>query len=126
MIRPTNSEEYKTLRLSYPEYYHNKCPLCNNEVKFQYANGGKLVHCLDRIIFQITNLYTCTNAKCKLSNIRFNPIARFDYGGRSWGTDVLRYIAKEFLLIKMNPKQILDRLNIEYPMFEISLDSIST
>lgn len=124
MIRPTHSEQYTTIRLSYPEHYNGKCPLCNNNVTFQYANGGKLVHCLDRTIYQITNLYICTNPECKLSNTPFNPTVRFDYGGRSWGADVLRYIAKEFLLIKMNPKQILDRLMIEYPSFEISLDSI--
>ena len=124
MIRPTDSEEYTTIRLSYPEHYNKKCPICESDVRFQYANGGKLVYCLDGTIYQIINLYTCTNTECSFSKKPFNPTIRFDYGGRSWGSDVLRYIANLFLLAKMTPSDIHDLLKLEYPSFEISIDSI--
>lgn len=124
MIRPTDSEEYTTIRLSYPEHYNKKCPICKSDVRFQYANGGKLVYCLDGTIYQIINLYTCTNTECSFSKKPFNPTIRFDYGGRSWGSDVLRYIANLFLLAKMTPSDIHDLLKLEYPSFEISIDSI--
>jgi len=102
-----------------------KCPICQHPVHFIYANAGKFVHCLDEDIYQIIDLYQCENPTCEFSHLAFNPSPRFDYGNRTWGVDVLRYIAKEFLQIKSSPQAILKRLELEHPHLHISEDSIS-
>ena len=124
MTRPNNPPEYRTLRLSYPEFLNKKCPICGSFVKFIYSNNGKLVHCLDEDVHQIVNLYQCTNPDCILHNAKFNPIPRFDYSGRYFGKDVFNFIAEEFLKFKQNPNQIYIRLN-DKTMVDISLDTVA-
>ncbi|TXT67110.1 MAG: hypothetical protein BAJALOKI1v1_180015 [Promethearchaeota archaeon] len=46
MKRETYSEDYDTVRLSYPLELDNKCFVCGNDVKYQYSDDGKLVHTL--------------------------------------------------------------------------------
>ncbi|MGV9200696.1 MAG: hypothetical protein ACOC4M_17950 [Promethearchaeia archaeon] len=35
MNKPTNSENYRTARISYPPELNLTCPVCGNKVKFQ-------------------------------------------------------------------------------------------
>ena len=72
----TESDIYETIRISYPEERDNKCIECESEVKYKYANDGKLVRRLDEIINQVTNFYVCTNPKCKLHKMAFNPAVK--------------------------------------------------
>jgi hypothetical protein len=83
------------------------------------------VHCLDEDIYQIIDLYQCESPSCELSYMAFNPCPRFDYGNRTWGVDVLRYIAKYFLQIKMTTPKILKCLEFDHPNLHISEDSIN-
>ena len=112
----TNSEEYKTIRVGFPKELNLKCPLCEFDVKFQYANDGKLVHTLDGDINQIVNLYKCTNGECEFHDKAFNPAPRFDYGDRYYGADVFRLIAEEFLIYDLKPEQIYKRLTKKYQL----------
>ena len=120
----TNSEEYKTIRVGFPKELNSKCPLCEFNVKFQYANDGKLVHTLDGDINQIVNLYKCTNGKCEFHDKAFNPAPGFDYGDRYYGADVFRLIAEEFLIYDLKSKQIYKRLKKKYQL-SISLETTS-
>ena len=65
--RPTFSEEYKTKRLEYPQELDYECVVCGNKVKYCYPNNGKLVHTLNGDVYQIVNLYICTNEDCVMS-----------------------------------------------------------
>jgi hypothetical protein len=95
-------------------------------VKLLYPDAGKMVYCLTDTIYQVVELFQCTNSDCELNTIPFNPTPRYDYGRRQWGVDVLKFIAEEFLPpLKQKPEQILTRLEKKYPKFEISLDSIA-
>jgi len=123
MNRKTYSEDYDTVRLSYPPGLDNKCLICESEVKYCYSDNGKLIHTLDGEIYQVVNYYSCTNEACEMSKIVFNPSPRFDYSGRHFGADVFRYISKELLLYNSKPSQILKRLNYEYQL-DISIDTI--
>jgi len=120
----TNSENYRTTRLGYPEEMGLKCPLCEFPVKFKYANDGKIVHTLNGDVNQIVNLYQCTNEECELHNKAFNPAPRFDYGGRYYGADVFRLIAEEYLIYDLKADQIYKRLIKKYDL-EISEDTVS-
>lgn len=120
----TNSEEYKTERLGYPKELNLKCPLCEFDVKFQYANDGKIVHTLRGDIYQIVNLYKCTNGECELHDKAFNPAPRFDYGDRYYGADVFRLVSEEFLIYDLKPDQIYKRLTKKYQL-SISLETIN-
>ena len=64
MNRPTNSENYKTVRISFPPELDLKCPVCESEVKFMYPDNGKLVHTLTGDVHQVMNLYSCTKEEC--------------------------------------------------------------
>ena len=76
---------------------------------------------LDEDLYQVTDLYQCTNPDCEFHQIYFNPITRFDYSGRHYGADVFRYIANEFLPpCSLKPKQILQHLKKFHPHLEIS------
>ncbi len=90
MKRETYSEEYKTVRISYPSEWNFTCPSCGEKVKFKYADDGKLVHTLKGPIYQVINLYSCVNLECELNKIAFNPCPRFDYSQRTYGADVFR------------------------------------
>lgn len=114
--RKTYSEDYDTIRISYPLDLDNKCIACGNEVYYCYSDNGKLVHMLKGDIYQIINYYSCTKNDCEMSKLVFNPSPRFDYGSRHFGADVFRYISKEFLLYDSKPSQILKRLKYEYHM----------
>lgn len=111
-----NSEEYKTERLGYPKELDLKCPLCGFNVRFQYANDGKLVHTLSGDINQIVNLYKCISDECELHDKVFNPAPRFDYGDRYYGADVFRLISEEFLIYDLKPDQIYKRLTKKYQL----------
>ena len=68
----TYSKEYKTVRIGYPKDLNLKCPLCEHDVKYEYANSGKIVHTLNGDINQVMNLYMClymyTNKECEFHN----------------------------------------------------------
>jgi hypothetical protein len=123
MNRKTYSDDYDTVRLSYPSGLDNKCLICGSEVNYCYSDNGKLVHALEGDIYQVVNFYSCTNEDCEMSKIVFNPSPRFDYSGRHFGADVFRFISDEFLLLKQKPDQILLRLKYEHQL-EISIDTV--
>ncbi|KKN05221.1 hypothetical protein LCGC14_1089560 [marine sediment metagenome] len=104
------------MRLGYPKELNLKCPLCEHDVKYVYANGGKIVHTLNGDINQIVNLYKCTNGECEFHDKVFNPAPRFDYGGRYYGADVFRLIADEFLIYDLKSDQIYKRLTKKYQL----------
>ncbi len=120
----TNSKEYKTMRIGYPKELNLKCPLCEHDVKYQYTNGGKLVHTLNGDINQVVNLYKCTNEDCGFYDKIFNPAPRFDYGSRYYGADVFKLIADEFLIYDLKAEQIYKRLTKKYQL-TISPDTVS-
>jgi len=123
MNRKTYSDDYDTIRISYPPGLDNKCIICGNEVFYCYSDNGKLVRTLEGDIYQVVNYYSCTNKDCEMGKIVFNPSPRIDYSGRHFGADVFRYISDEFLLFKQKPDQILLRLKYEH-QFEISIDTV--
>lgn len=123
MNRKTYSDDYDTVRLSYPPGLDNKCLICGSEVNYCYPDNGKLVHTLEGDIYQIINYYCCTNEKCEMSKIVFNPSPRFEYSGRHFGADVFRFISNEFLIFKQKPDQILLRLKLQHQL-EISIDTV--
>jgi len=91
----TYSEEYRTVRISYPSEWNFACPSCGEKVRFRYPDDGKLIHTFKGLIYQIVNLYSCTNGECEFSKIVFNPCPRFDYSQRTYGADVFRLIVEE-------------------------------
>ncbi len=121
--RKTYSEDYDTIRISYPSELNNKCVICGNEVNYYYSDNGKLVHTLKGDIYQVINYYSCTNKDCKLSKIVFNPSPRFDYSERHFGADVFRFISNEFLIFKLKPSQILLQLKYKHQL-DISIDTV--
>ncbi|MBD3213324.1 MAG: hypothetical protein GF311_12010 [Candidatus Lokiarchaeota archaeon] len=123
MNRKTYSDDYDTVRLSYPPELDNKCIICGSEVKYCYSDNGKLVHTLEGDIYQVVNYYSCTNEDCELSKIEFNPSPRLDYSGRHFGADVFRFISNEFLIFKQKCDQILLRLKLKHQL-EISIDTV--
>lgn len=124
MNHVTYSSEYRTVRLTYPRELGGKCPICGAAVRFVEANAGKLVHCLEGDINQVVDLYRCTNNSCEMHDINFNPIARFDYGRRYYGADVLRFIADEVFSFDSTPDDVIKRLKRRAPRLEISGDTI--
>jgi len=124
MNRPTNSEEYNTVRIGYPPEFDHECPLCKSEVKYRYPDNGKLVHTLNGDVYQILNLYTCTNKECVMSKVAFNPGPRFDYSQRHFGADVFKLVSEEYLIFDLKPDQIYKRLTLKYGL-SISLDTVS-
>jgi len=123
MKRETYSEDYKTVRISYPSEWNFACPSCGEKVKFKYADDGKLVHTLKGPIYQVINLYSCTNSECEFNQIAFNPCPRFDYSQRVYGADVFKLIAEEFLIYELKPGQIFKRLTKKYQL-KISKDTV--
>lgn len=123
MKRETYSEEYKTVRISYPSEWNFACPSCGENVKFKYPDDGKLVHTLKGPIYQIINLYSCINLECEFNQIAFNPCPRFDYSQRTYGADVFRLIAEEFLVYELKPGQVFKRLTKKYQL-KISKDTV--
>jgi len=123
MNRPTNSEKYRTVRISYPDELHFKCPVCGYKVTYEYPDNGKVVHTLQGDVYQIINYYTCTNKACRMSEVAFNPSPRFDYSGRHFGADVFSMIADEFLIFDQKPDQIYKRLALKYRL-SISPDTV--
>jgi len=123
MKRETYSEEYKTVRISYPSEWNFACPSCGEKVKFKYPDDGKLVHTLKGPIYQVINQYSCTNLECEFNQIAFNPCPRFDYSQRTYGADVFRFIAEEFLVYELKPGQIFKRLTKKYQL-KISKDTV--
>ncbi len=63
--RPTFSEEYKTRRIGYPQELGYQCIVCGSKIRYNYPDNGKLVHTLTGDVYQIVNLYTCTNESCE-------------------------------------------------------------
>ena len=59
MNRKTYSEDYDTIRISYPPGLNNKCITCGNDVSYCYSDNGKLVHTLEGDIYQVVNYYLC-------------------------------------------------------------------
>ena len=123
MNRKTYSEDYDTIRISYPPGLNNKCITCGNDVSYCYSDNGKLVHTLEGDIYQVVNYYSCANRGCEMSKIVFNPSPRFDYSGRHFGADVFRFFSREFLLFDSKPSQILKRLKYEHHL-DISGDTV--
>ena len=123
MNRKTYSDDYDTVRFSYPPGLDNKCIICGKEVKYCYSDNGKLVHTLEGDIYQVVNYYSCINEECEMSKVAFNPSPRFDYSGRHFGSDVFRFISNEFLVFKQKPDQILLRLKLEHQL-DISIDTV--
>ncbi|KKK45730.1 MAG: hypothetical protein Lokiarch_07120 [Candidatus Lokiarchaeum sp. GC14_75] len=124
MNRKTYSEEHKTVRISSPKELNKACIICGSEVKFKYPDGGKLVHTLEGDIYQVMNLYVCTNESCELSSKTFNPSPKFDYSDGYFGADVFRLVADEFLLFSQKPEQIHGRLIKKYQL-NISIATIT-
>jgi len=126
MNLPAYSDDYDYVRIFYPSKLDHKCPLCQYPVVHMYADAGKLVHCLEGDIYQVVELYCCTNSDCKCSKRPFNPSPRFDYGNRYYGADVFRFVANEFLPpLNLKPEQIKNRMYRMYPYFQISLATIN-
>ena len=123
MKRETYSEEYETVRISYPSEWNFACPSCGEKVKFKYPDDGKLVHTLKGPINQVINLYSCINLECEFNQIAFNPCPRFDYSQRTYGADVFRFIAEDFLIYELKPGQIFKRLTKKYQL-KISKDTV--
>lgn len=123
MNRKTYSDNYDTVRISYPPELDNTCIICESAVNYCYSDNGKLVHTLEGDIYQIVNYYYCTNEDCEMSKVVFNPSPRFDYSGRHFGADVFSFVSRELLLYGSKPSQIIKRLNYEY-QFEISIDTV--
>ena len=123
MNRKTYSEDYDTIRISYPPGLNNKCITCGNDVSYCYSDNGKLVHTLEGDIYQVVNYYSCTNRDCEMNKIVFNPSPRFDYSGRHFGANVFRFFSREFLLFDSKPSQILKRLKYEHHL-DISGDTV--
>ena len=123
MNRKTYSEDYDTIRISYPPGLNNKCITCGNDVSYCYSDNGKLVHTLEGDIYQVVNYYSCANRDCEMNKIVFNPSPRFDYSGRHFGADVFRFFSREFLLFDSKPSQILKRLKYEHHL-DISGDTV--
>lgn len=123
MNRRTYSDNYDTIRISYPSGLDNKCIICGNDVTYCYSDNGKLVRTLEGEIYQVVNYYSCTNKDCEMSKIVFNPSPRIDYSGRHFGADVFRFISNEFLLYDAKTSQIIKRLKYEH-QFEISIDTV--
>ena len=98
MNRKTYSDNYDTLRISYPLGLDNKCIVCESEVTYCYSDNGKLVRTLEGEIYQVINYYSCTKKDCEMSKIVLNPSPRIDYSGWLFGADVFRFISNEFLL----------------------------
>ncbi|MBD3340613.1 MAG: hypothetical protein GF353_16010 [Candidatus Lokiarchaeota archaeon] len=123
MNRPTNSEKYRTVRISYPPELDLKCTVCGSKVKFLYPDNGKVVHTLKGDVYQVVNLYTCTDEACAMSEVAFNPSPRFDYSGRHFGADVFSMIAEEFLIFDQKSDQIYKRLAFKHRL-SISPDTV--
>ena len=124
MNRPTKSADYRTVRIGYPPECNHACSICGNKVKYKYPDNGKLVHTLQGDIYQVVNLYTCSNKECVMSKHAFNPSPRFDYSRRHYGADVVNMIAEEFLIFKQKPDQIYLRLTLKHGL-TISPDTVS-
>jgi hypothetical protein len=121
MNRPAYSDDYTYQRLKYPENMHFSCIICKSPVENAHPDAGKLVEGLDEDVYQVVELYQCSNPDCEFHHIYFNPVTRFDYGGRHYGADVFRYIASEFLPpCNQKPKQIMLRLKKFHPHLKIS------
>lgn len=121
MNRPAISEDYTFHHLHYPENLHFTCISCHSLVEQAHPDAGKLVEGLDEDIYQVVDLYQCTNENCEFHHLYFNPITRFDYSGRHYGADVFRYIANEFLPpCNLKPKQIFNHLKKFHPHIKIS------
>lgn len=112
------------MRIGFPRDLNLECPLCKHDVKYAYANNGKIVHTLNGDINQVINLYKCTNEECVFHDKAFNPAPRFDYGARHYGADVFRLIADEFLIYELKADQIYKRLIKKYQL-NISPDTVS-
>ncbi len=124
MKHSTNSPDYRTVRQAWPEGLVRECPYCDAPVTFLYADDGKIVHELDEDIYQVRDLYACTNPCCYLHHHPFNPHPRLDYSGRHYGVGVLRFVAEEFLLYEATPKQIHARLTRKHAV-EISRQTVA-
>ncbi len=114
MKHETESDEYDTCRLSWPDDLDRKCPICGAKIRFCGSDDGKLVHTLEGTIHQVVNLYRCTSATCLLHERAFNLHPRFDYGKRRYGADVFRLVAEELLVIHSRPEQIWQRLTLKH------------
>lgn len=112
--RPIYSEDRETVRIGYPSELNHKCSVCGSKVKYRYPDNCKLVHTLESDLYQVVNLYSCTNENCELNKVAFNPSPRFDYSNRRFGADVFSLITEEFLLYKQKPDQIHLRLTHKY------------
>jgi len=88
-----------------------------------YPDNGKLVHTLRGDVYQVVNLYNCTDEECSMSEVVFNPSPRFDYSSRHFGGDVFSMVAEEFLLYDQKPDQIYKRLAYKYRL-SISQDTV--
>ena len=68
-------------------------------------------------------LYQCSNIDCELNQKAFNPAPKFDYSNRSYGKDVIQWIANELFLRKQSVPQIHDRITNEKNI-DISLATV--
>lgn len=116
MRHPTISSDYETVRLKWPSWLPKKCPHCQSSVKYLYADNGKLVHTLTGIVYQVMTYYACSNDKCPYFHQEFCPVPRYDYGERSYGADVFREIADEFLLYRSPIESIHLKLTTRYTL----------
>ena len=62
--KDTNAEHMK---ISYPDSLNKKCPVCCNEVVHLYPSPEKTVHTFNGPIYQIIELYQCSNVDCYLN-----------------------------------------------------------
>jgi glycosyltransferase involved in cell wall biosynthesis len=111
------------IRISYPDSLNKQCPVCKNIVIHKYPTAGKLVHTLSGDIYQVVELYQCSNRDCPLHKNVFNPAPRFDYSNRSYGEDVIQWISGEMFLRKQSIIQIHNRITNEKNI-DISLATI--
>ena len=114
MKHETESSDFETCRLSWPDTIERVCPICGARIRFYGSDDDKFVHTLEGTIYQIVNLYRCANSRCPLHGWPFNLHPRFDYGQRRYGADVFRLVAEEFLLIRAKPEQVWQRLTLKF------------
>lgn len=123
MYRKSNSQEYSTHYLAWPDTILRLCPLCRSPLRFAHAGNGKVIRTLDGQIHQIIYYYTCFSEKCENYNRYFNPAPRYDFSRSHFSQDVMERISREIFIFEQNPEQIFKRLSLDYSL-EISLRTV--
>lgn len=114
----SDSPQNTKLIMPYPKELKCRCILCDSPIERLYNTSKKTIYCLTATYDVRYDLVECTNPKCEMHGVPFNPAPRFDYSQRSYGRDVLEKIGEYSILstTKLNPQQIAEILKREYRM----------